>query len=148
MSHFRGSLQGYVPAIHSLGYLLINHPEFAASPGESSTLLQESSSAGCWQSNATLGILARDRDPALAFYYFHLSVLQAGEPAQRLLANDLAALARKLTPEEQSARAAQADQWFQQHPLPLLFVFREKERNERFPMTAVADYSDAPHLGR
>lgn len=140
--------KGFVPAIHSLGYLLINHPELASSPQEGSAFLQEASFDGCWKSTTILGILARDHDPGLASYYLHLAVFQGGEPARRLLAQDLGAIARRLSPEEDSARNAQALAWFQQHPVPQLFVFRESDQKKNFPLVAIGDYGDKPSTGQ
>ena len=137
--------KGYVPGIHQLGLLLVRHPELADSPQQAVSLLQESSTAGTWKSSVILGILARDgrtapADPALASYYFHLAVLQGGDKASRYLAAELANLASKLPPGEDSARAAQAGQAFQQRQLPMLFVLRENEQQKHFPVAAIADY--------
>ena len=112
--------KGYVPAIPALGRMLINHPELEQSPLDAAALLQEGSLAGSWKSSILLGILARDgqsvaADPAQASYYFHLAELQGGEQARRLIAGDLAAVAKRLTPQEDSACASRAAAWFQQH---------------------------------
>jgi len=134
--------KGYVPAIHQLGLLLVNHPELADSPQEPVSLLQEASLAGSWKSSVLLGVLARDGsftppDLAEASYYFHLASLQGGEKARQILANDLASLARTLPPGEEAARSSQAAAWFQQHSVPLLFVVHENEQQRAFPLAAI-----------
>ncbi len=145
--------KGYVPAIHQLGLMLVNHPELAGSTQEAVPLLREASSAGCWKSSVVLGILARDgrstpADPALASYYFRLAALQGGEAARHYLAGDLAAIARKISSQEDSARATQAAQWFQQHQVPMLFVYREKEQQKNFPIAAIGEYGDTLRAGQ
>ena len=145
--------KGYVPAIHQLGLLLVNHPDLAGSTQEAVPLLREASSAGCWKSSAVLGILARDgrsmpADPALASYYFHLAVLQGDQAARHYIAGDLAAIARKISSREDSARATQAAQWFQQHQVPMLFVYREKEQQKNFPIAAIGEYGETLRAGQ
>ena len=86
---FRQSIrEGYVPAQHSLGLILINHPELPAEPNEAVVYLQNASESGIWKSSAVLGALYRDgkgvpTDPAKAFYYFRLAQLQGGEAARQ-----------------------------------------------------------------
>jgi hypothetical protein len=146
--------KGYVPALHGLGLLLLNHPELAESPRESISALEQASLAGNWKSSVTLGVLARDgrnipADLALAFYYFHLAALQGGDSARNLLAYDLDQLAQELSSQEQFTRAAQAEAWFQQHPTPLLFVVGKKEQARNYPAFAVLDEDFArPHAGQ
>lgn len=144
--------KGYVPGIHQLGLLLVNHPELADSPQEAVSLLQEASNAGSWKSSVVLGVLARDghtvpADPALAAYYFHLAVLQGGDKAGQFLAADLTNLASALPPGVDSARAAQAGHAFQQHPLPMLYVLRENQQQKHFPLASVTDYGAAVQPG-
>lgn len=145
--------KGYVPAIHALGLLLVNHPDLAQAGQEAATLLRESSQAGNWKSSVLMGILARDGrsisgDPALACYYFDLAVLQGGEAARRLIANDLAVLADKVAPEAASARAGEARSWYEQHRIPLLYVFRGAGEHDNFPLAAVSDSSALSHIGQ
>ena len=51
---------GYVPAMHSLGLLLVNHPELKQEAQESRTLLERAANCGSWKSSVVLGIFARD----------------------------------------------------------------------------------------
>jgi hypothetical protein len=136
--------KGYTPAMHSLGMLLVNHPDLAPSDQEAVTLLQQASSAGNWKSSVLLGVLARDNrnaaaNPSLAYYYFHLAELQGGEESRRLLATDLKALEHLVTRSERAANAAQAEAFHQLHPIPLTFVYPEKDLDRDFPMVAVAE---------
>jgi TPR repeat protein len=118
---------GYISAMEILGALLINHPELAKSPQEARLLLESASNVGSWRSSAVLGILARDgngkvANPEAAYYDFQLAVLQGGDPAQRLLTNDLNALSEKLTDERRTAITSSANTWFQQHHLATAFL--------------------------
>lgn len=145
--------KGYVPAIHALGRMLINHPELDQSPRDGAALLQEGSLAGSWKSSVLLGVLARDghsvpADPTQASYYFHLAELQGGEQARRLVAGDLAALASQLTPQQDSASATQAAAWFQQHAQQLLYVLDQKDSQSHFPLAAFADSGEESQSGR
>ena len=72
---------GYVPAMHSLGLLLVNHPELKQDPQQSRTLLDMAANAGSWKSSIVLGILARDgrgvpADNKAAYFHFRVAVLQ------------------------------------------------------------------------
>jgi TPR repeat protein len=144
---------GYVPAMHSLGLLLTNHPELAISPDEHQSLLTQASNAGSWRSTAVLGVLARDgkgsaRDPETAYYLFRLALLQGGEPAGLLLANDLRVLSGTLAADRTAALAADADAWFGKHPFKLDTVYRIGESSRRFPAYARAAAGDNIHAGQ
>jgi TPR repeat protein len=69
----RSTADGYVPAMHSLALLLINHPQEEQTSDEARSLL-EAASAGV-EVSIILGILARDgeytRRQAVADVYFH-----------------------------------------------------------------------------
>lgn len=145
--------RGFVPAKHSLGLLLVNHPELTGSGDEARLALEEASRAGSWKSSVLLGILARDGrlvklDPARALYYFHLGALQGGEPARRLLAGELDKLNARLSSGEQAAAVAQADQWFEHHRTALMFVFNDNDRNRNFPLSAIYDSTARPPSGQ
>lgn len=136
--------KGYVPAKHSLGMLLVNHPDLAQSNQEAVAALQEASNAGNWKSSVLLGVLARDArngaaNPSLAYYYFHLAGLQGGDEGNRVVAADLKVLQRSVSKDERAAQAAHADAWFEQHRQPLMFVYPEKDLDRDFPMVAVAE---------
>ncbi|HWG21474.1 MAG TPA: tetratricopeptide repeat protein [Terracidiphilus sp.] len=136
--------KGYVPGKHSLGVLLLRHPELAQPQEEARVLLEDASHAGNWRSTVLLGILARDgkgigADASLAYYYFYLAGLQGGTAAQRLLEADFKALSPRLGSEERLSVAARADAFFDQHRVPLSFVLKEGDKDRNFPMAAVAE---------
>jgi TPR repeat protein len=136
--------KGYVPAKHSLGLLLLQHAELARSEQEARLLLEEASNAGSWKSSVLLGILARDgrggpADPLRAYYCFQLAALEGGKDGQGLVGHDINALQQKLSAEQQAGITAQASAWFQQHPVPLVFVLNQDNSDSRFPLLAVAD---------
>jgi uncharacterized protein len=144
---------GYVPAMHSLGRLLVNHPEFARSAQESRGLLEDASGAGSWKSTVLLGVLARDgkgapADPETAFYHFQVAMLQGGDEARRLLTNDMIALSPKVSPARAQVLAANAVAWYKQHSLALLFVYRKDGSSRRFPALARAVADQSVHAGQ
>lgn len=144
---------GYVPAIHSLGLLLTNHPDVALSTDEPRKLLERASNAGSWRSTVVLGVFARDGrgmapDPENAFYLFRLAVLQGGDTAARLLNNDLKVLTAKLDPDRTKTIAANVDAWFAKHPLRLDTVYRIDGNSRRFPAYARTVAGDDVHAGQ
>ncbi len=81
---------GYVPAIHGLGLLLVNHPDLPQAPAGSDEPLLSLPSGGSWQSSAVLGMLARDgrimpKDQRAAYRWFRIAVLQGGSAAETYL---------------------------------------------------------------
>jgi uncharacterized protein len=149
----RSASDGYVPAMHSLGLILVNHPELARSAQEARTLLQTASQAGSWRSTVLLGVLARDGrgapvDAEAAYYDFQLAVLQGGNAARSLLANDIDALSVRLPAERAAALATSASEWFKQHPAALAFVCKSGETNKRFPALARGLADDEFHAGQ
>jgi uncharacterized protein len=149
----RGSAAGgYVPAMHSLGLLLVHHPELARSPQETRTLLGTASAAGSWKSSALLGVLARDgngglRDPEKAYYHFQVAVLQGGDEAKRLLGNDILALSASLPAERVAALSSDASSWFMQHSTALSWV-NTGESSKRFPALARTLVDEKVHAGQ
>jgi uncharacterized protein len=144
---------GYIPAIHSLGLLLVNHPELAASPREGPSLLETSASAGYWRSSVVLGALARDgkgvpADSKAAYYHFRIAILQGGEPAMNLVRYDITALTKKLGTQQVGALDSDANTWHRQHPTPLLFVYKNGDKRQRFPASALAVSPDDLHAGQ
>jgi TPR repeat protein len=138
---------GYVPAIHSLGLLLVNHPELARSRHEALPLLQAAAEAGSWKSSLLLGILSRDgkgvpADAKAAYYHFQIAVCQGGTTAQKLAANDLKVLEPQLTEDTRSLLQSSAGAWYAQHPLSLLFLVKPKKDGRVFP---VLDMANAAH---
>jgi TPR repeat protein len=142
--------KGYVPALHSLGLLLVNHAELAQGDGEARAALEAASGAGNWKSSVLLAILWRDgkagvaRDAGRAFYYFQLAGLQGGAEAVRLVAADVAASGRRIPAERMPALTAEATSWFHEHPAALLFVVKDGEQDRNFPLLAVADATLQP----
>lgn len=127
--------KGYVPALHALGLLLVNHPELPQAEREARDTLERASSAGNWKATAILAVLARDgrgtpKDQVMSFYYFHLAALQGGAAGEKAVARDVQALSHRLSSHTQSAAADRADAWFQNHRVELTFVSTEKD-NER-----------------
>jgi hypothetical protein len=143
---------GYVPAMHSLGVLLTNHPELTSSPQEARTLLETAANAGWWKSSVVLGILARNGvgdspGPESAYYHFQIAILQGGEPAKLLLAKDLVALSGKLEEKKRNALTSDANSWFSQHKTALDFVFNAREHAKQFPWSALTLPAEDVHAG-
>ncbi len=130
---------GYVPAMHSLGLLLIRYPEFARSPQEARALLETAADSGSWRTSLLLGIIARDgmgvpKDPAAAYYHFQIAVLQGGDTARSLLANDISRLSDQLSPARAQELISNASSWFQQHHSAVAFVYKGGENWKLFPV--------------
>lgn len=127
---FRKSVDGgYIPAMHELGLLLVNHPDLPQKPGEAASLLRTASEAGMWRASAALAAVERDgksiaRDHPAAYYHFLLAALQGGPKAQRLVDADLLVLAPELGTEQTTALQADANLWHQKHPAVLDFVYK------------------------
>jgi hypothetical protein len=143
--------KGYALAKHALGRLLVSQPELAESSLEARALLEEASGAGIWKSSVVLGFLARDgvgqpADPARAYYWFTLSVLQGGEDAKQTVAGILRAIEGKLPESDRAKMAAEATQWFKQHPKPLMFLSGVHDASH-LHMTAVEDSSGRTAAG-
>ena len=141
---------GYIPAMYSLGVLLTRHPELASSPQEARNSLKIAANLGSWKSSVILGILARDGNgappsPADAFYHFQVAVLQGGEPARHLLANDLAKLAAVLPEDLARNLSANADAWYQENHPAGEFVFKEGGKEMHFPISGLMANDDGVH---
>jgi TPR repeat protein len=112
---------------------------------EARILLEEASAAGSWKSSVVLGVLARTdvgqpADAARAYYWFTLSTLQGGEIAKQTVSGNLRALQEKLAESDRVKMAAEARQWFEQHPQPLMFLSGTDEASY-LHVTAVVDLS-------
>jgi TPR repeat protein len=134
---------GYVPAMHSLGLLLVNHPDLKQSPQEARVLLETAANAGSWKSSIVLGILARDgrgipADYKAAYYHFRVALLQGGADADKVIKNDVVTLGAKISAEECQTAASAANTWFEHHSLPLLFVYKEGTPKRDFPTAGIA----------
>jgi uncharacterized protein len=153
-SFFRESAaDGYVPAMHSLGLLLVRNPALARSPGEATELLNIAAKAGSWKSSMLLGVLARDgngvpQDTSAAYFHFRVACLQGGEAAEKHLANDLELLSAKLGSFEAQSVDSEAEQWFTKHHFVLAFVDREGKIPDEFPGLALADPGSGEHAAQ
>ena len=144
---------GYVPAMHSLGLLLVRNPELTSSMQEAITLVDAASKAGTWKSSILLGVLARDgkwmpADDKAAMYHFQLAILQGGDEAETLIKHDVTVLSAKLGASQSGAIQSQANAWFQQHHLALQFIYRDGYNRKQFPAFALAEPAPGIHAGR
>jgi TPR repeat protein len=140
---------GFVPAMHSLGLLMVNHPEFMTSQEETLSLLNEAATDGTWKSSIILGILSRDgklvpKDDKEAYFHFKVAALQGGDEAKPLVTNDLKKLEIKLDADRKSQLDKDASAWVKQHSVPLEVVYKNSERLSRFPAFALS--STAPEV--
>ena len=135
---------GYVPAMHSLGILLVNHPELKpASPQESRVLLETAANAGSWKSSIVLGILARDGrgipvDYKAAYYHFRVALLQGGAEAEKMINKDVAIMATRISEEESQTAISAANTWFEHHSMPLIYVYKEGTPRRDCPLVGIA----------
>lgn len=139
----RSADAGYVPAMHSLGLLLINHPELNQTPEQARTLLETAANAGSWKSSVVLAVLARDGRGTPVDYqsaYFHLCVaqFQGGPDAVHLIKHDLDSMAAKIGPTEIHNQSDAAKNWFQHHSVALAFVYKNGSQKRNFPAAAIA----------
>jgi TPR repeat protein len=144
---------GYVPAIHSLGLLLVNHPDLKQGPQESRTLLETAANAGNWKSSIVLGILARDgrgtpTDYKAAYYHFRVALLQGGAEADKVIKKDVEIVAAKIGAEDSQAASSAANTWFEHHSLPLVFVYKDGTPRRDFPTVGIAYGSDGSPAGQ
>jgi TPR repeat protein len=141
---------GYVPAMLSLGHLLVDNPDLSKSPQEAVTELERSADAGSWRSSVILGIVTRDGkgrppDPQAAYYHFKVAGLQGGEQADRLVANDLRLLAAKLRADTKSSIDSEAETWSQKHRTALQFVYNGGDSRKGLPTYAIVLPSGGTH---
>jgi TPR repeat protein len=134
---------GYVAAMHSLGLMLVNHPELKQGPQESRTLLETAANAGSWKSSVVLGILARDGrgapvDYKAAYYHFRVALLQGGAEAEKIIKKDIEIMAARVGAEESQTAISAANTWFEHHSLQLVFVYKEGTPRHDFPMVGIA----------
>jgi TPR repeat protein len=131
---------GYVPAMHRLGLLLVNHSDLPQTPREATDLLLSAAEAGSWQSSALLGILARDgrlvpQDQEGAYRWFRIAVSQGRSPAENLLRGELQCLAASIPNSASADQEAAA--WLQAHPNHDLFVYSSGLNPKYFPIKDV-----------
>ncbi len=142
---------GYVPAIHSLGLLLVNHPELKQDAQQGRTLLETAANAGSWKSSIVLGILARDGrgvpvDNKEAYFRFRAAILQGGKDANRIVKKDMEILESKVETGERQTADAAARTWAERHSVALAFVYRNGLKRD-FPAAAMALTSDGSLAG-
>lgn len=144
---------GMVPAMHSLGLLLVNHPELKQTPQQSRTLLETAANGGSWKSSVVLGILSRDGrgvpvDYKDAYFHFRLAILQGGPEVDHFLRRDMEVLAAKIGDVGRKSAGMAADTWFHEHPLNLVFVYKNRAAKKNFPETAMTYASDGSFAGQ
>jgi TPR repeat protein len=138
---------GYLPGIHALGLLLVNHPDLPQAPQEATNLLLLAAGSGSWQSSVILGVLARDgrlvpKDQRAAYRWFRIAASQGGSAAEAYLRPELQRMAARVgdtAPTEQEASA-----WLQVHPHHDLFVFGNELNPKYFPIQEVYATAHAP----
>ena len=131
---------GYVPAIHALGLLLVNHPDLPQAKEEANSLLMSSARAGYWPSSAALGVMARDgrlvpKDQRAAYRWLRIAILQGGSPAETYVHHELQRLAKSLA--DTSSADQEAALWMQMHPDRELFAFANEMNAKYFPIQEV-----------
>jgi TPR repeat protein len=145
---------GLVVAKHQLGILLVKHPELASSPQEPPALLKEAAEAGEWRSSVALGLLSRDGmagtpvDAKAAYYHYRVATLQGGAEAGKVVENDLEALSAKLGPEQTAAIDADANAWYENHHLAMVFIIKNGMKWKDFPAYGVASPDAGMFAGR
>jgi len=133
---------GYIPAKHSLGLLVVNHPELPQGSGEATALLEAAAIGGSWRSSAVLGILYRDgkgvpKDLSVAYRWFTIAEKQGGDQAQPLLRADITAARSALSVEQQKQSENSAAQWITTYPHSDIFVVKGGPESAFFPMDEV-----------
>jgi uncharacterized protein len=143
--------QGYVPAMHSLGLLLIRHPEVKQSPDEAHAMIETAATSGSWRSSVLLGIFARDGtgapvDKRSALLHFEIAELQGGEEAEKLLSKDIEILTAFFPPEDCSTIHQSARDWYAEHQATQSeFVTTDPALAKFFPYRPTAVASPAVH---
>lgn len=141
--YLRSAVQvGYVPSMHSLGLLLVNHPELAQRPGEAIALLESAAEAGSWRSAVVLGVLARDgkytaKNTAEAYRWFSIATRLGGPEAEKLLRFDLTTCKNALDPAARNQENQRMEAWLAEHPDHDLFVFGDRYRAGSFPVAEI-----------
>jgi TPR repeat protein len=140
---------GYVEAMHSLGVILVKHPDLPQENGEAIDMLLAAASAGSWKSSAAMGVLARDgramqQDQRAAYRWFRIAALQGGGPAESYLHDELASLARSVP--DSAATEQEAAAWLQVHPNHDVFAFKNELDPKYFPFQEVYATAQAPRM--
>jgi uncharacterized protein len=87
-------------------------------------------------------------DSKAAYYHFKVAILQGNEPAVRLVRNDISMLSKKLNDQEMEMLDLDANTWYQKHHRALLFVYRDGDKRERFPASALTIPVNGLHAGQ
>jgi TPR repeat protein len=130
---------GYVPSMHSLGLLLIDHPELERATHEGQAFAETAAGAGEWRSSVFLGILARDGrdgpvDRKSALLHFEIAVLQGGEEVEHMLRHDIDKLSSNLDADERASISSAARAWYEQHPFAQKFIVKDPNVAKYFPL--------------
>lgn len=113
---------GFVPAMHALAILLLQHPGLKGNAADDPVaLLHRAAEAGAWRAADALGILARDgvegtQDPMQAFRWFTIAIQQGGAEARAIVQGDWAQSGRLLSEDERQRESGIAELWARQHP--------------------------------
>jgi TPR repeat protein len=141
--YFRSSAKaGYVLSMHSLGLLLLLHPEVPQQADEWSEWMNAASAAGSWRSSAVLGVVARDgkrgtADRAAAYRWFTIAAMQGGSESETYLQSDLVQCRGALSPEQRSQAEQAAADWIAAHPRRDVYTFKPGQENSYFPLVEV-----------
>jgi uncharacterized protein len=143
---------GYVPAMLALGLLIAEHPELGHSNHDALSLLEGASGYGQWKASEALGMIHRNgrvvpRDPKAAYYYFHLAILQGGEPLKQRLEADMRILSAELGGEQAAKLDAEAQGWYNAHHDAVEYVLRKTVRNSP-PGLAIVTPAAGLHAGQ
>jgi hypothetical protein len=135
----RSANSGYVDSMHSLGLLLVNHPELDQQTGEARHWLESGAEGGSYRSSVVLGVLARDgrgvpKDEAAAYQWFTIAVKQGGQVAETLLRADMKLAHNTLTAEQQAGAEEAAKDWLTAHPHEDVFLSNGGSNHASFPM--------------
>jgi TPR repeat protein len=141
---------GFIPAKHSLGLLILNHPELGFPSDEALTNLTQAAAAGTWKSQIVLGVLARDgksvaKDDRTAYFHFRIAAQQGGDPAQALVQKDLQALEKRLSADQRATIDQDVNTWIQKHNVALEVIYKDGDHWSRFPAFALATRSSDEH---
>jgi TPR repeat protein len=144
--------QGYVPAMHSAGVLILNHPELGVSNAQALSYLNEAADAGTWKSSIVLGVLARDgrgepKNDRKAYYHFEIAAAEGGDVAKNMLHNDLNLLSARLTSEERASADKDVHDWLNHHSYPLQMVYKGKDKLTATPALALSNPLEGVHAG-
>jgi len=145
----RSAASGYVEGMHSLGVLLVKHPDLPQEKGEATDMLLAAASAGSWKSSLAMGVLARDgrlmqQDKRAAYRWFRIAALQGGSPAESVLQGDLTRLSMSVPGSAATDQEAAA--WLQVHPNHDVFAYKNEINPKYFPFQEVYATAQAPNV--